>query len=218
MTLDLDPDRRLALAYVPAPARPAVAALWRLDVTFASVLATGRDKMVSRIRLAWWREALEKLDREAAPPEPLLQALAADVLPAGIAGAELAAMEMGWATLLSDLPLTAGELDGYARERGARLFGLSARLLGDPDFPVGAAGKLWALIDFARHSARPEEARTALEAAAAGPAARWPRALRPLGMLAALARRDLARSGASWERQGAPARMLRMIRHRLAGT
>ena len=83
MTPDLDPDRRLALAYVPAAARPAVEALWRLDVTLGAVLAAGREPMIGRIRLAWWREALEKLDREAPPAEPLLQALAERVVPAG---------------------------------------------------------------------------------------------------------------------------------------
>ena len=64
-------------------ARPRVEALWRLDVTLGAVLATGREPMVSRIRLAWWREALERLDREPPPAEPVLQALAAHVLPAG---------------------------------------------------------------------------------------------------------------------------------------
>jgi phytoene synthase len=217
MTLDLDPDRRLALAYVPAPVRAALDALWRLDVAFASVLATGTDRMISRIRLAWWREALEKLDREAAPPEPLLLALGAHVLPAGVSGAELAAMEEGWAVLLSGQMLTAEEMRGYASARGGRLFRLSARLLGNPDFPVEQAGTLWALADFARHSANPEEAKRAFEVAEPGAPMRWPRSARPLGMLAALARRDFERSGASWERQGSPARMVRMIRHRLTG-
>ena len=52
---------------------PALEALWRLDVTFAAILAAGREPMVSRLRLAWWREALEALDagdaagRAAAP-------------------------------------------------------------------------------------------------------------------------------------------------------
>ena len=46
---------------------------------------------------------------------------------------------------------------------------------------------------------------------------RWPSALRPLGMLAALALRDAARGTGRFERQGAPARMLAMARHRLTG-
>jgi phytoene synthase len=206
------------LAYVPASRRPAIEALWRLDVTFAAILATGRDRMVGRIRLAWWREALERLDHGAAPPEPLLRALQAHVLPAGLAGAALAAMEEGWAVLLSDSVLGAGELNAYAGARGGRLFRLSAHLLGDSNFPVERAGALWALADLARHSANPEEAKSAFAIAQPEAPQRWPRTLRPLGMLAALARRDVRRARESREPQGSPARMLRMIRHRLTGT
>ncbi|MEA3014123.1 MAG: hypothetical protein QOD42_2668 [Sphingomonadales bacterium] len=210
---DLDPDRQLALAYVPARVRPALEALWRLDVAFAAILAAGREPIASRLRLAWWREALEALDREAAPAEPLLRALAALVLPAGLQGAELARMAEGWEILLSDQPLTADEQARYASLRGGLLFDLSARLLGVADFPVAPSGELWALVDLARHGS----GRDSVRLAAAESQARWPRALRPLGMLAALARRDSDRPGKPWEKQGNPARMLRMIRHRLTG-
>jgi phytoene synthase len=213
MTDALDPDRRLALAYVPARLRPALAALWRLDVTFASILAAGREPMASRLRLAWWREALEALDREPPPAEPLLQALAAHVLPTGLEGAAMARMEEGWLVLLSDEPLTPADQALYARLRGGLLFEMSARLLGVPDFPVEPSGESWALVDLARHSSGRDEVRIG----APESQGRWPRALRPLGMLAMLARRDSARLGTPWERQGNPARMLRMMRHRLTG-
>ena len=188
-------------------------ALWRLDVTLGSTLAAGRDPMASLLRLAWWREALERLDGEEPPPEPVLQALAAHVIPR-IGGAELAAMEEGWSALVS-----VEGLDSYAAARGGLLFGFTARLLGEPGFPVAQAGALWALADLARRSARPEEAGAALAAAAAArlDRRRWPRSLRPLGMLAVLARRDVERGLARRERPGAPARMLRMLRHRLTG-
>jgi hypothetical protein len=42
--IPLDPDRTLALAYVPAARRPAVEALWRLDAALASVLSTARSR------------------------------------------------------------------------------------------------------------------------------------------------------------------------------
>lgn len=213
MTLDLDPERRLALAYVPARVRPALEALWRLDVTFAAILAARRDPMVSRLRLAWWRESLEALDGGEPPAEPLLQALAAHVLPLSVSGAELAGMAEAWETLLFDRPLSADEQGRYAALRGGLLFELSARLLGVPDFPVAAPGALWALVDLARHSS----GRDGIRIPPAQPRVRWPRALRPLGMLAALARRDADRLGEPWEKQGRPARMLRMIRHRLTG-
>ncbi|HYI63624.1 MAG TPA: squalene/phytoene synthase family protein [Allosphingosinicella sp.] len=219
MTLDLDPDRRLALAYASAAARPALEALWRLDVTFASVLATGRDRMVGRIRLAWWSEALERLDREASPPELVLRALQAHVLPAGIAGAELAAMAEGWEILLAEEPLDAGALGNYAAGRGGALFALSSRLLGDSRRTVDRAGASWALVDLARHSSNADEARLALEEAARlADDALWPRRLRPLGMLSVLTLRDLRRGAGSWESPGSPGRMLRMLRHRLTGT
>lgn len=218
MTPDLDADRRLALAYAPARARPALEALWRLDVTMGAALATGREPMVSRIRLAWWREALERLDRETPPPEPVLQALAARVLPAGIGGVALAAMEEGWLELLAEGPLGHESLAAYAAARGGALFRHSARLLGLPGHPVEAAGRRWALVDLARRSADRDEALAALAAAArVAEDGRWPARLRPLGMLSVLARRDLARGPDAWERPGAPARMLRMVGHRLSG-
>ncbi|HYI49859.1 MAG TPA: squalene/phytoene synthase family protein [Allosphingosinicella sp.] len=213
MNYDLDPDRRLALAYVPARARPAVEALWRLDVTFGGILAAGRDPMVSRLRLAWWREALEALDRAPAPAEPLLRALAAHVLPAGIKGVELARMEEGWALLLSPEALTDGEQARYAALRGGLLFELSARLLGAPGFAVAPSGENWALVDLARHSS----GRDSVRLCAPESHGKWPFRLRPLGMLAILAKRDVDRLGKQWERQGSPGRMLRMIRHRLTG-
>ena len=212
MTLDLDPERRLALAYVPTSRRAAVEALWRLDVALASVLATGREPMVSRIRLAWWREALERLDRAPPPAEPVLEALSARVLPAGVTGAGLAAMTDAWEPLLSPDPLSEGDLREYAARRG-RLFALTAQLLGGGE----ADGEGWALIDFARHSSNQAEAARALELArAVAMPVRWPRPLRPLGMLAVLARRD-AGLGLPLEPAGSPARMMRMVRHRLTG-
>jgi phytoene synthase len=216
MTPDLDPDRRLALAYAPARARLALEALWRLDVTMGAVVARRREPMVARIRLAWWREALERLDGASPPPEPVLQALAAHLLPAGIDGAELAAMEEGWSILLAEGALDADALQTYARLRGGLLFRFSARLLGAAD-KVEPDGARWALVDLARHSANPAEAAAALEAAAGvAPQRAWSKSLRPLAMLSLLARRDLERSP-PLEREGSPGRMLRLARYRLTG-
>ncbi|HYD11765.1 MAG TPA: squalene/phytoene synthase family protein [Allosphingosinicella sp.] len=210
--MDLDPDRTLALAYVPAAVRPAVAALWRLDAGFGAILATGTQPLVSQMRLAWWREALERLDREPPPAEPLLQALAAHVLPTA-SGAELAAMEEGWLMLLAEEALTEAELARYAELRGAQLFVLTARLLGVADFPVRRAGAAWALADLARHSRRAGEVKSPPPESKT----KWPKRLRPLGMLAMLARRDLERLGRKPERPGSPARILRMMQHRISG-
>lgn len=215
--MDLDPDRRLALSYVPTKRRSAVGALWRLDAALAAALAGGREPMIARIKLAWWREALERLDREPAPAEPALREAAAHLLPA-LSGAELARMEEGWAVLPSLEPLTAEDLRTYAERRGGLLFRYTARLLGGAADGLEPAGEAWALIDLARHCATREDADVAVAAARErhGPR-RWPVPLRPLGMLAALAERDSDPERPPWEPRGAPARMLRMLRHRITG-
>jgi phytoene synthase len=171
--------------------------------------------MISRIKLAWWREALERLDRDKAPAEPVLQALAEHVLPAGVSGLQLAEMEEGWAALVSDEPLTPEELAAYAAKRGRLLFACAACLLGRQG---RAGGEAWALVDLARRSGNAEDRDAALAAARALPVPpRLPSGLRPLGMLDALARRDAEPGRPHWEPQGSPGRMLRMLIHRLTG-
>jgi phytoene synthase len=214
----LDRDRLLALSYVPASRRDALAALWRLDAALGNAVAGGREAMIGRIKLAWWREALEGLDRAPAPAEPVLRALRAHVIPRGIDGAALAAMEAGWAALLCDAPLDESGLGDHAKARGGLLFRYSARLLGGAGEEAGRAGEIWALVDLARRSADAAGAEAAVAAARnrTGPV-RWRGPLRPLGMLAALAARDLDPRRARWEAQGAPRRMVRMVRMRLTG-
>ena len=215
--MDLDPDRTLALAYVPAKRRAAVGALWRLDSALGAALAGGREPMISRIKLAWWREALERLDRGPAPAEPVLRDAAANILPA-VTGAELARMEEGWAVLPSGQALAPDDLDAYARHRGGLMFRYTARLLGGGEDGLEPAGEVWALVDLARHCATREDADVALAAARGRlPIRRWPVRLRPLGMLAALALRDSDPARPPWEAKGSPARMWRMLRHRIAG-
>jgi phytoene synthase len=203
---------------VPAKRRAAVGALWRLDAALGNALAGGREPLISQIKLAWWRQALEKLDSEAAPREPALAAAQAHLLPAGLSGAELAEMERGWAALLSPDPLSAGNLAGYASARGGLLFRYSARLLGGEFRAVEALGEAWALIDLARHSGNAPDREAALAAARdRRTVGRCPARLRPLGMLAALAARDAERDRPQWEERGSPRRMWRMLRHRLTG-
>lgn len=215
----LDADRLLALTYVSVDCRPAVRALWNLDATLGAVLAGGREPMIGRIKLAWWRDALEGLDDGKAPAEPVLQAIAEYILPKGISGADLASMEEGWVCLLNQERLSTADLDAYAEGRGSRLFRHTAKLLGAPaGEEVGKGGEAWALVDLARRSADAADVDAAL-AAARGRAetSRWPGRLRPLGMLAALARRDAEPDRRRWEQQGAPGRMLRMFRLRMTG-
>lgn len=205
-------ERALAISYAPADARAALTTLFALDRRLGELVAARREPIVAQMRLTWWHEALTALDRQPPPAEPLLQAVARDLLPRGIAGAELAAMIDGWERLL-DEPV---DLSAYARERGGVLFELAARAAGDGVAPVAEAGGGWALADLARRGGDGElkgmaEA-TARASLARALRSRWPRPVRTLGALALLARSDL--SGGT---PGAPARVARIAWHRLTG-
>ncbi len=216
----VDPERMLALYYAPQRHRAPVGLLWRLDDTVGRIAVTAREPALAAIRLAWWRDALAALDRASPPAEPLLRAIAATLLPAGLAGHALAGLAQGWAALLD------GEIDRdalalHAVERGARLFALAARLLGgDRDGMAAQAGEGWALVDLARRLPDRRAAALALGEARLRfepSGARWPAALRPLGMLARLAREDARRPLDKLPRQGSPRRLARMLGHRLTG-
>lgn len=215
--IELDPDRALAVTYVPGARRAAVKALWQLDVALGRVVSGGSEPMLRQIKLVWWRDALQKLGSGPAPAEPVLQALSDHVITAGLSGDELASLYEGWAVLLGEHALSEDELATYAAQRGGLLFSMSASLLDrhlTDDQKKG--GEAWALIDLSRHSGEPD-------AGAATAAARqrivrtaWPSELRFLGMLAVLASEDASSSG-DFKRPGAPSRMARMLRHRLTG-
>lgn len=215
----LDHDRILALSYVRGERGASLRVLWSLDVILGTLVATGTQPALTQIKLAWWRDALDRLDRHAPPSEPMLQAVARELLPLGMTGAELAEMPSGWEQLLGSGPLGRDALDTYASLRGGRLFRLSAALLGGTAASLEANGEAWALVDLARRSREADRSAAFARAAERLPMIPryWPSSLRPLGMLAMLTRRDLRRTAEGLERPGTPIRMLRMLGHRLTG-
>lgn len=208
-----DPERALAVTYAPAPLRPGLTTLFALDERFASVVASTTEPSIGLIRLAWWREALERLDRGPAPAEPLLAALAEHVLPRGVTGVALAEIEDGWAALLDGEDLVVRH--GTAR---GRLFVAAGQLLGSEDPRLSAAGEGWALADLAHRHSDPAirtEARARANAVLAALGGVWPGPIRALGALAMLARRDVASDAP--RQQGSPGRLARMLALRLIG-
>jgi phytoene synthase len=166
----------------------------------ADVVASSSDSALGAIRLAWWREALQRLDQGAPPAEPHLQAVTEHLIPRGVTGAELAKLEDCWLALLEPLPwsILTAEL---VRVRGRILFGLGATLLGGRTDDAESAGAIWSLVDVARHCSDTKsremlfaEARKSI--AGLGPS-KPARLVRPLTALAAVAAHDaLGGSGA----------------------
>ncbi len=216
-----DPERALALRYAPSVARSALTALWSLDETLGAILRSGRDRMVSQLRLTWWHEALCRLDHTPPPPQPLLQALASVLLPRGLTGTSLAAMIDGWEALLDPDPIDDTALADYAAARGGRLFTMAGAVIGNDDAPWALAGQGWALVDLARHSGDAGLAANALRLARPllddATARHWAPASRAIGMLAHLAAIDARAATLPLPIQGSPRRMIRMITHRVTG-
>ena len=153
-----DPERLVALSYAPAAGRAALAASLALDDTLAGLLRAGREPLVAQMRLTWWHGALTALDEGIVPAQPVLTALAQNVLPRGVAGARLAGMIDGWETLLDPEPLDTERLITYAAGRGRVLFEVAGAVLGAASGdPVGEAGEGWALADLVGHIANADE-------------------------------------------------------------
>ena len=201
-------DRVLMLRQVPADARPAFEALWQIDAAMGDVVARSTQPALGAVKLAWWRERLEELDRGAVPAEPRLHAAAEHLLPRDISGAELSQLEAGWAALLED-KVDAERLVA----RGARLFRWGAKLLGGDDQAIGDAGSFYSLVSIGRRGV-PELLEAAKGRAKAGQA--FSKVLRPLTGLARLALRDLEH-GYPFEPEGSPPRLAAMLRHRWSG-
>jgi phytoene synthase len=201
------PDEQVALLHIPAKLREAFAALFEIDSAMADVVARATDPALGRIKLAWWREQLEALDRGPPPAEPRLRAVAEHLLALGISGADLAGLETGWATLLDT------EIDPQLiARRGAALFEIGGKLLGSDDPALADAGALYALASVGRRGLPQliEPARAHLGELRHH---RFEAKVRPLTMLARAAARDLDRQ----EPEGGRGRMAAMLAHRWSG-
>ncbi|HEY0621866.1 hypothetical protein [Sphingomonas sp.] len=211
-----EPERRMILSYAPtAAAGRGLAALLVLDDKLAETVRTTTEPMLGQIRLQWWHDALAKLDSAPPPAEPVLEAVARDVLRDGVAGERVAEIAQAWQAVLQP-ELDADGMKGFAL-RGACLFELAGALAGaSPGDPLALAGEGWALADLAAGLTDPGEAAAARmnagQALASATAARWSRNARALGAMAHLAQLDLA--GVPL---GSPRRTLRALWHRLTG-
>ena len=200
-------DRDLVRLYWPADLRPAFDALFDIDDAMGDVVARTTQPALAAIKLAWWRERLEELGQGPVPAEPRLQAVARELLPQGITGAEVAQIERGWSRFLDPDP----DL-WLAEDRGAELFRLGGRLLGKAHDLLIPAGRLFAGVDYARRNLRVVE-----RSKIAMGGVQFPLALRPLTAFTALAVRDLARGGPPFDPEATPGRALALMRHRWTG-
>jgi phytoene synthase len=216
----LGADLGLALTYASQRERAPLAALFAIDKAMGDVVRTTKEVMLGPIRLAWWRERLEDLDAgTSAPAEPRLVAVERHLLPRGVSGHDLGALESGWLRLFDPFPW-GSETSEAIWFRGNLLFGLGAKVLAVSDPRIQGAGGLWALTDAARHCSDAASREMLLNQARAFARGlggeKFPTTLRPLSALAAVAIRD-CRRGEPFEAEGTPGRATAMLRHRFTG-
>lgn len=190
-TIPLPPLLRLALTYAPQPSHDLFASLFALDTKFAGIIRQSREPILAQMRLAWWRETLGKPAGERPASDPLLASLAR------WEGEEAALCDLaeGWEQLLAEPVFGEKEIEAFATARG-ECFAAIARLSGQNDYAniARTAGKVWALADLAQGLSDSHE-RAAVHAIMNHlelPGQRLPRTLRPLTILAGLARRSIA--------------------------
>ena len=201
-------DRDLVRLYWPVELRPAFDALLKIEDALLDVVGTSTQPALGAVRLAWWRDALERLDRAPPPPEPRLQACAQLLLPSGVGGKQLSAIADGYAALFDEAPDPA-----IIEAAGAALFRCGATLLGTTDPKLTQAGGHYALARAHRLGLLAVRG----ERRDGSTGHRFPAALRPFTALARLAERDLRR-GVELEPEATPGRAAALLAHRLTGT
>lgn len=189
---DLPVLSRLAVAYAPASVRERTLGLLALDARCAAIVRQAREPMLAQMRLAWWREVLEKPASARPAGDPLLGMLA------HWEGEEqaLSGLVDGWEVLLSGAPFGQAQAGDFVQGRVGAFAGLArlARVDGGMEH-VRRAAACWAANDLASGLSDEQERAVALELAQRAMEGRWalPRTMRPLAVLAGLARRGIGR-------------------------
>ena len=152
-----DRDRYLTALFAPAERREDLFALYAFNLEVAKTAEVVSEAMVGRIRLQWWREAVDEIfggrPRAHAVIGPLARAVDRHGLPRAPFDRLIDARE---ADLDGEPPADLAALEAYAEGTAASLFALALSVLGSPADLGPAAeaahhlGVAWALTGLAR--------------------------------------------------------------------
>jgi NADH dehydrogenase [ubiquinone] 1 alpha subcomplex assembly factor 6 len=158
-----DRDRYLTTLFAPAERRGALTALYAFNFEVAKTREIVREPLLGRIRLQWWREAIDAIYRGLPPRkhevvEPLAAAIRRHDLTRYHFDRLIDARE---GDLADEPPSSLAALEIYAEDTAARLVRLALEILDARDEPSTEAGRrvgiAWALIGTIR--ALPVQAR-----------------------------------------------------------
>jgi 15-cis-phytoene synthase len=191
----LPPASRIAVGYCPARQRSALTAVLALDHRLSQLVARTSEPMLGQMRLAWWREALQRPAAERPRGDVVLDALS-DTWESQCEA--LIGMVDSWEHLLQPDPLDEHAALAFARGRATAL--VIACGWQEPDAAFASAmtaARVWAIADLAANVSHSEERALLIrlglrEASQRG---RLNAKTRSLAVLGALGHRALLRGG-----------------------
>lgn len=138
-----DNDRFLTALFAPADVRPALYALYAFNIEIAKVAETVSEPLIGRIRLQWWRDALEAIfDGRPAPRHAVAESLADAIGAREFSHDRFMRLIDGRERDLDpDPPSTLGDLIDYADATSAALVDLALDAAGGADDATRAAGR-----------------------------------------------------------------------------
>lgn len=208
---ELSPDQRLALAYGPTASRDAMAAILCFDRNLGRAVGLASQPLIGQVRLAWWREQSRAISQSVDVRDPCLLAMKELVQAGRVSERQMEALVDAWEGILDDETDPSSSLGRFGERRGTAVFGMAAGVAGcDQTDVMAAAGKLWALVDFARRTGDRDTAERAFRIAEAhtGVARDLPRAMRGCAILTRFAEHDIRRGAGASVADGSPIRIL----------
>ncbi|MGF1658483.1 MAG: squalene/phytoene synthase family protein [Rubrimonas sp.] len=123
-----DPDRFLSAMTAPEPGRSRLMALYAFNLELARAPFAVSEPMLARIRLQWWREALEEGRAGRPRRHEVAEPLAAAIAEAGAPQEPFERLISAWERAV-DAPPEGAALAGWLRDTGAPVLSLAARML-----------------------------------------------------------------------------------------
>ncbi|MEQ8193909.1 MAG: phytoene/squalene synthase family protein [Rhodospirillales bacterium] len=151
-----DRDRFLCAMFAPPNRREALFGLYAFNLEIARIRESVSESLIGRMRLQWWRDALESIYAGTGPDHPVARALAAAVEAHGLTRSHFETLiEAREADMRNEPFETTDELIAYADGTSVPLMHLAVEILdvaaGESiDAAVRAAGRAWALTGLMR--------------------------------------------------------------------
>lgn len=145
---DLSPPQRLAVTYARRDQREAFSLLLEFDNRLMAIAAKGQETLIKQLRLAWWREQLEKDQNDWPKGEPLLARLSACENPEGLVSALQSLVDAWELIVAADGDVESPAIVAANKARADVVFGSYAHWVADNRISteaLRAAGECWAI-------------------------------------------------------------------------